>query len=32
MDPKTEKFPGNDAANALLTRKYRAPYIVPEIV
>jgi len=31
MDPKTEKFPGNAAANALLTRKYRAPYIVPEI-
>ena len=32
MNPKTEKFPGNDAANALLTRNYRAPYIVPEKV
>ena len=32
MDPKTEKFPGNAAANALLTRNYRAPYIVPEKV
>src|ERR1043166_2588864 len=32
MDPKTEKFPGNEAANALLTRKYRAPFVVPEKV
>jgi len=32
MDPKTEKFPGNAAANALLTRNYRTPYIVPEKV
>ena len=32
MDTKTEKFPGNNAANALLTRNYRAPYIVPEKV
>jgi predicted dehydrogenase len=32
MDPKTEKFIGNDAANALLTRNYRAPFIVPEKV
>ena len=32
MDTKTEKFSGNDAANALLTRNYRAPYIVPEKV
>jgi hypothetical protein len=29
MDPKTEKFSGNKAANAMLTRDYRAPYIVP---
>lgn len=29
MDPKTETFPGNEVANALLTRKYRAPFIVP---
>jgi len=29
MDPKTERFLGNDKANDLLTRPYRAPYIVP---
>lgn len=32
MDPKTEKFIDNDSANALLTRNYRAPFIVPEKV
>ena len=32
MDPKTEKFIGNDDANALLTRNYRDPFIVPEKV
>jgi hypothetical protein len=32
MDPKTEKFLGNDAANALLTRNYRAPVVVSENV
>ena len=32
MDPKTERFTGNDAANAMFTRPYRAPYIVPEQV
>jgi predicted dehydrogenase len=32
MNTKTEKFMGNDKANALLTRNYRAPYIVPEKV
>ena len=31
MDPKTERFEGNDAANALLKDKYRAPFVVPEI-
>ena len=31
MDPKTEKFIGNADADKLLTREYRAPYIVPEI-
>ena len=32
MNTQTEKFIGNDKANALLTRNYRAPYIVPEKV
>ncbi len=32
MNPKTEKFIGNQAADALLTRKYRPPYVVPEKV
>ena len=32
MDPKTEKFIGNAAADKMLTREYRAPYIVPEKV
>jgi predicted dehydrogenase len=32
MNPKAENFPGNDAANALLTRPYRAPYVVPDKV
>lgn len=32
MDPKTEKFIGNAQADALLTRNYRAPYLVPEKV
>jgi hypothetical protein len=29
FDPKSESFPGNDKANAMLTREYRKPYIVP---
>ncbi|PLK44689.1 Gfo/Idh/MocA family protein [Emticicia sp. TH156] len=29
FDPKTETFPGDKEANAMLTRKYRAPYTVP---
>ena len=32
MDPRVEKFIGNTAADALLTREYRAPFIVPERV
>ena len=32
MDPKTEQFIGNAAADKLLTREYRAPFIVPEKV
>jgi predicted dehydrogenase len=29
FDPATETFPGNDAANAMLTREYRKPFVVP---
>ncbi len=29
FDPATETFPGNDEANALLTREYRKPFVVP---
>jgi hypothetical protein len=29
MDPKAETFVGNDKANALLTRDYRPPFVVP---
>jgi hypothetical protein len=32
MDPKTEKFIDNAAADKQLTREYRAPYVVPEKV
>ena len=32
FDPHTERFVENDQANGLLTRRYRAPYIVPETV
>src|SRR5207248_10421300 len=32
MDPKTEKFIGNPAADQLLTREYRKPFVVPEKV
>jgi predicted dehydrogenase len=31
IDPSAPRFAGNDAANALLTREYRAPYVVPAI-
>ncbi|MBM84232.1 MAG: hypothetical protein CMJ78_27065 [Planctomycetaceae bacterium] len=31
FDPKTQQFVNNDAANALLTKEYRAPYIMPEV-
>ena len=31
MDPKTEKFIGNAAADKLLTREYRKPYVVPAV-
>jgi hypothetical protein len=29
FDPATETFPANDAANAMLTRNYRKPFVVP---
>jgi predicted dehydrogenase len=29
IDPKAERFVGNDKANEQLTRPYRAPYVVP---
>jgi predicted dehydrogenase len=29
LDPANERFRDNDKANAMLTRNYRAPYIVP---
>ena len=30
MDPATEAFTGNPEATKLLTREYRAPYVIPE--
>jgi hypothetical protein len=32
IDPKTELAKGDAEANAMLTRKYRAPFTVPEKV
>ena len=32
FDNKTEKFVGDEEANKLLTRKYRAPYALPQVV
>ena len=32
FDPKKEQFIGDNEANAMLTRKYRAPYMVPQQV
>jgi predicted dehydrogenase len=32
FDPQTERFAHDDEANALLTRAYRAPYVVPQQV
>jgi predicted dehydrogenase len=32
FDPKEKRFPNHDAANALLRRSYREPYVVPDEV
>jgi hypothetical protein len=32
FDPKALKFTDNPLANEMLTRKYRAPYVVSKIV
>ena len=32
FDPATETFPGDSEANAMLTRDYRTPYLVPQSV
>jgi len=32
FDPQTMRFPHDDEANSMLTREYRAPFIVPEKV
>jgi predicted dehydrogenase len=31
FDPKTETFPGDSEANRLLTKEYRAPYVLPKV-
>jgi hypothetical protein len=31
LAPATGRFLGDEEANAMLTRDYRAPYVVPEI-
>ena len=32
FDPKKEQFPSDDEANRLLTRTYRPPYILPDVL
>jgi hypothetical protein len=31
FDPVSETFPGNEKANAMLTREYREPFVVPAV-
>ena len=30
FDPVTERYIGDEEANAMLTRNYRSPYVIPE--
>ena len=32
FDPATETFPGDEEANGYLTREYREPYALPDLV
>ena len=32
FNPETERFVGDEQANSMLSRKYRAPFVVPEKV
>ena len=32
FDPETETFPGDEEANSMMKRAYRAPYVIPEKV
>ncbi len=32
FDPESERFVGDDEANAMLSRNYRSPYVVPKVV
>jgi hypothetical protein len=31
FNPQTETFVGNDDANAMLSKEYRAPYLMPTV-
>jgi hypothetical protein len=32
LDPRTQRFVNNESANALLTRTYRAPFVISDQV
>ena len=32
FDPQTERYIGDEEANAMLTRDYRTPFVIPENV